>query len=74
MEKILKEMIPHAFEIANAQYIKVNPKTNTAFWTKIKQDNKYKHYNTYTFSTQDIINLQIWHLKNSHINYNNKIW
>jgi hypothetical protein len=79
MEKIINKLVPLAFKIANKNSIKINPKTNTASWTNINptqtnNEHKYKYYNTYTFTAQDLIDLQIWHLKNAHITYNNKVW
>lgn len=74
MEEILYKLIPQAFEIANTPFLAINPKANTAYWTKTKLPDKYKHNNTYTFSAQNLIDLQTWHLKNAHIHYNNKIW
>jgi hypothetical protein len=67
-------MILKAFEIAQKPYMIINLKQNTAQWKKTKNTLKYKHNNSYTFISQDIIDLQTWHLKNAHIQYNNTTW
>ena len=74
MEKIINQLIPKAFSIANKEYININPNSNKAYWTNYKPASSYKHKNTYTLSSQDIIDLQIWHLKNAHIVANNTVY
>lgn len=74
MEKILDYLIPLAFTIAKAKYISINPTSNKAYWTNYKQTQTFKYHNSFIFSSENIIELQKWHLNNAHIQFNNKVW